>query len=56
MFYTQEQRDRALELYDKTNSIAKVIHILGYPSKPRMNKWISIRNGPKRESPEETVE
>ena len=32
MSYTEQEKQYALALYDKTGSIAKVINTLGYPS------------------------
>ena len=38
MSFTEEEKKKALQLYDETGSIAKVIHNLGYPS--RQNIYI----------------
>ena len=46
--YTSEQKKKALELFDKTKSIAEVIRQLGYPSKQAMYTWIANRNKPWR--------
>ena len=46
--YTSEQKKKALELFDKTKSIAEVIRRLGYPSKQAMYTWIANRNKPWR--------
>lgn len=42
MPFTEEQKNKALQLYDETGSIAKVIHTLGYPSRQNMYPWIKI--------------
>ena len=44
MSFTEEEKNRALQLYDETKSIAKVIHTLGYPSRQNMYTWIKNRN------------
>ena len=44
MSFTEEEKNRALQLYDETESIAKVIHTLGYPSRQNMYTWIKNRN------------
>ena len=42
MPFTEEQKNKALQLYDETGSIAKVIHTLGYTSRQNMYTWIKI--------------
>lgn len=37
-----EEKNKALQLYDETGSIAKVIHTLGYTSRQNMYTWIKI--------------
>ena len=44
MSFTEEEKKKALQLYDETGSIAKVIHNLGYPSRQNMYTWIKNRN------------
>ena len=44
MSFTEEEKKKALQLYDETGSIAKVIHKLGYPSRQNMYTWIKNRN------------
>lgn len=36
-------KNKALQLYGETGSIAKVIHTLGYPSRQNMYTWIKIK-------------
>ena len=48
IMYTSAEKEKALELFDKTKSIAKVIRKLGYPSKQTMYTWIANRNKPWR--------
>jgi putative transposase len=44
MSFTEEEKKKALQLYDETGSIAMVIHKLGYPSRQNMYTWIKNRN------------
>ena len=44
MSFTEEEKKKALQLYDETGSIAKVIHKLGYPSRQNMYTWIKNRD------------
>ena len=44
MSYTEQEKERALTLYDELGSIAKVIQKLGYPSRQNMYTWIKNRN------------
>lgn len=39
--YTGEQKEKALAMYDATQSIAEVIRRLGYPSKQALYTWIA---------------
>ena len=42
--YTGEQKEKALAMYDATQSIAEVIRRLGYPSKQALYTWIANRD------------
>ena len=42
--YTREQKEKALAMYDATQSIAEVIRRLGYPSKQALYTWIANRD------------
>ena len=42
--FTEEEKKKALQLYDETGSIAKVIHKLRYPSRQNMYTWIKNQN------------
>lgn len=44
--YTREQKEKALAMYDATQSIAEVIRRLGYPSKQALYAWIANRDKP----------
>lgn len=44
--YTKEQKEKALAIYDVTQSIAEVIRRLGYPSKQALYTWIANRDKP----------
>ena len=44
--YTREQKEKALAMYDATQSIAEVIRRLGYPSKQALYTWIANRDKP----------
>lgn len=44
--YTGEQKEKALAMYDATQSIAEVIRQLGYPSKQALYTWIANRDKP----------
>ena len=43
--YSKEQREKALALYDKCQSVTKVIQVLGYPeSRQGLYLWLRQRN------------
>ena len=43
--YSKEQREKALALYDKCQSVTKVIQVLGYPeSRKGLYLWLRQRN------------
>lgn len=45
--YSQEQREKALQLYDECHSVTKVIQSLGYPkTRQGMYLWIKQRGAP----------
>ena len=44
MSFSEEEKKKALQLYDETGSISKVIQKLGYPSRQNMYTWIKNRN------------
>ena len=44
MSFSEEEKNEALQLYDETGSISKVIQKLGYPSRQNMYTWIKNRN------------
>ena len=44
--YTREHKEKALAMYDATQSIAEVIRRLGYPSKQALYTWIANRDKP----------
>ena len=44
MSFSEEEKKKALQLYDETGSISKVIQRLGYPSRQNMYTWIKNRN------------
>ena len=44
MSFSEEEKHEALQLYDETGSISKVIQRLGYPSRQNMYTWIKNRN------------
>ena len=44
MSFSEEEKKKALQLYDETGSISKVIQKLGYPSRQNMYIWIKNRN------------
>ena len=43
MSFSEEEKSKALQLYDETGSISKVIQKLGYPSRQNMYTWIKNR-------------
>lgn len=49
MSFMEEQKNKALQLYGETGSIAKVIHTLGYPSRQNMYTRIKNQNIEKKE-------
>lgn len=42
--YAREQKEKALAMYDATQSIAEVIRRLGYPLKQALYTWIANRD------------
>ena len=42
--YTREQKEKALAIYDTTQSITEVIRRLEYPSKQALYTWIANRD------------
>ncbi len=38
--YTQQEIDKALQLYEQIHSIRKVVKRLGYPSKAQLELWL----------------
>ena len=46
IMYTGEQKEKALAMYDATQSTAEVIRRLGYPSKQALYTWIANRDKP----------
>ena len=38
--YTQQEIDKALQLYEQIHSIRKVVNRLGYPSKAQLELWL----------------
>lgn len=44
--YSEDQRERALALYDQHKSVTKVIQFLGYPTRQALYTWIDIRRSP----------
>ena len=44
IMYTREQKEKALAIYDTTQSITEVIRRLGYPSKQALYTWIANRD------------
>ena len=48
--YSEEQRNKALKLYDECQSVVKVIRILGYPqTRQGLYNWIKQRNQPPKD-------
>lgn len=48
--YSEEQRNKALTLYDECQSVVKVIQILGYPqTRQGLYNWIKQRNQPPKD-------
>lgn len=43
MSFSEEEKSKALQLYDETGSISKVIQKLGYPSRQNIYTWIKNR-------------
>lgn len=43
MAYTEQEKERALALYDELGSIGKVINQLGYPTRQNMYTWIKSK-------------
>lgn len=44
--YSKYQRKIALQLYDQSKSVSKVIQQLGYPTRKRLYGWIAERDSP----------
>ena len=44
--YSQEQKEKAVQLYDQTKSVTETIRILGYPTRRNLYMWISEKNSP----------
>ena len=44
--YSQEQKEKAIQLYDQTKSVTETIRILGYPTRRNLYTWISEKNSP----------
>ncbi len=42
--YTREEIEKALLLYDQTESVTKVVRKLGYPGRTVMYTWIKGRD------------
>ena len=46
MSFSLEQKQRALQLYDETKSVTKVITCLGYPTRQCLYHWLWMRKAP----------
>lgn len=46
--YSENQKKRALKLYDQHKSVTKVIQRLGYPTRSALYMWITVRNSAPR--------
>lgn len=44
--YTNAQRLKALEVFDRTQSATKTVRELGYPGRWTLHRWIRERDGP----------
>ena len=44
--YSQNQKQKALKLYDGCSSVTQVIRILGYPTRTALYRWIKERDDP----------
>lgn len=44
--YSQEQKEKAIQLYDQTKFATETIRILGYPTRRDLYKQISEKNSP----------
>ena len=43
--HTNEEKEKALKLYEKVSSVTKVIQKLGYPTREDFYKWLrELRN------------
>ncbi|HZJ90033.1 MAG TPA: helix-turn-helix domain-containing protein, partial [Oscillospiraceae bacterium] len=42
--FTKQEKEKALELYARTNSVKKTIIQLGYPTKSTLFNWIKERS------------
>ena len=52
MYYSKQQKDRALQLYHQSESITEVIRILGYPTRRQLYNWIyEEKHPPKSRKP-----
>lgn len=49
--YSEEQKKKALNLYDQSKSITKVIQRLGYPTRRTLYDWIATRDAPLKKRP-----
>jgi putative transposase len=49
--FTNQQKEKALKLYDELGSVTKVIQQLEYPSRQAMHRWISERDSLPKEKP-----
>lgn len=44
--YTNAQRLKALEVFDRTQSVTKIVRELGYPGRWTLHRWIRQRSEP----------
>lgn len=44
--YSEDQKKRAIKLYDQHKSVTKVIQCLGYPTRQTLYTWIVVRDSP----------
>ena len=49
MSYSKEQIKKALELYQQCKSVSQTVHILGYPTRENLYKWIKKENVTQKE-------
>ena len=45
--YTEKEKKKALELYEKNGSVTKVIQKQGYPTREGFYKWLKEMKNPK---------